>query len=544
MKRLVVFLTGVLFVSCVSHKAVDLFASGGVRHLRDRPDGLRPSGAGAPVLILALDGAGRDQLYGMLRAGELPNLAALLGGDGFAHAYLDEDVLSVFPSITMAAWTSMMTNATPADDGIPGNEFFIRDTREFVALAPISFVDNAPTLEIYSDGYLDRHVEVPTIYERIHERDPGALIWVSLHQIARGADDLFLTKRSALLDAAKAFASDKLDGKPSRDVYAALDENAIAEVAAKLDSGTLPDVVTIYLPGLDSYAHTAAEGPDAARRTYLREVIDPALRKLVVALQQRGALANRWVIVTADHGHTEVLHDDHHAIAPDLPKAALEHAGFHVRAFQRKVADQDAFSAVVAYGGPTAFVYLADRSRCAALCDWHAPARYREDVLPAADAFWRANADGSIVPALRDTLDLILVREGSDHDFRVYVGEGKTQALDEYLAAHPHPTYVDFAPRLHALAVGAHGDRAGDILLLSHDGDRDDVAQRHYFAAPYRSFHGSPSRRDSEIPLIVASPRLSSEAVKASVDRVLGAHPTITKVGALILALRAHPPQP
>ncbi len=60
-----------------------LAATGGSRSLRERPDGTAPNSPAWPgLLIVALDGIDRPLLYGMLRAGELPEMAELLGGDG------------------------------------------------------------------------------------------------------------------------------------------------------------------------------------------------------------------------------------------------------------------------------------------------------------------------------------------------------------------------------------------------------------------------------------------------------------------------------
>jgi hypothetical protein len=532
-------------------KALNLVATGGVRELRQRPAGARPSSPGSPpILLLAFDGTSRDLLYEMLRAREMPRLAELLGGGPpFAHAYLDDDVISIFPSITMAAWVSALTGRAPADTGVPGNEFFIRERGILAAPSPISFDDPAPTIEVYNDGYLDDLVQVPTVYEQIHARDPDALIWVSMAQIHRGADKLLLTRRTALVDALEAYASQ--GPSPSRQVYAAVDTAAVDLAIAQLDRGPAPDVMTLYFPGIDSYAHVANEGPDRARRAYLSEVVDPALGKLADKLRARHALDGRWVVVTADHGHTEVMHDQQHAIATDLPRDVLRSAGFRVRAFQRDVGARDPFSAVIAYGGATAYVYVADRSRCAGehdVCPWKEPPRYREDVLAAAEAFYRNNVDGEVAPGMRGALDLILVREPrpyaeTDLPFEVYVGDGKTMGVEAYLEAHPHPTYVDFPERLRALAVGVHGERAGDLMLIPHDGDRAEVADRFYFAAPYRSFHGSASRQDSEVPMIVANPRLTAGRLKAWVDRVMGPRPTLPRIAALLMAIRGEPPR-
>jgi hypothetical protein len=110
--------------------------------------------------------------------------------------------------------------------------------------------------------------------------------------------------------------------------------------------------------------------------------------------------------------------------------------------------------------------------------------------------------------------------------------------VGEYLRDHPHPTYVAVEQRLRDLAVGKHGERAGDVLLLAHNGDRATPEERYYFAARYRSWHGSPSRQDSEVPFIVAHPHRDSEALRAQVERILGIEPRQQKVTDVLLELR------
>jgi len=164
-------------------------------------------------------------------------------------------------------------------------------------------------------------------------------------------------------------------------------------------------------------------------------------------------------------------------------------------------------------------------------------------VLSVADAFYTNNLHGAYVPQLRGTLDMVLVRRPQaagvlSAPFEVYVGKHKLQPVAEYLRAHPHPTYVDLLARLNELTVGPHGDHAGDIILSTHSGDRSDPAQRYYFAAPYHSWHGSPSRGDSEIPLIVAHPQRSAQSIGALVQSALGAHPHQQRITDVLLALR------
>ena len=526
--------------------------AGDSRTLRERPSGQPSNAPSRPaLLILAIDGIGRDLLYSMLGSGELPELAALIGksGSSFPHAYFAPDVLTTVPSTTGVAWATIFTGVSPAEHGFAGNEFFIRETKQFAAPIPVSVHASAEALSVFTEGYANKFLSAPTIYELMRERDPYVNIWVSMSQFYRGADQLLMTRRSALGAALEAFLEGYTDKNLPRSVWADLDKEDIEVVVERLGKEPLPDVLTIYLFGTDDWAHISPQSPAFARRNYMKEVIDPAVGTLRKRLLEKNALDNRYVILVSDHGHTQVMKDDAHALSnkdANDPPAVLRKAGYRVRPFEAQVKDSDPFQSVLAYQGAIAYVYLADRSSCAdgsSPCDWTRPPRYRQDVLPAADAFYRNNLDGTLCPGMRGVLDLILTRRpvpvaDNDAPFEVYVGNGQTQPIDVYLGAHPHPTYVAVAARLRDLAVGLHGERAGDVLLLAHNGDRDRPEDRFYFATPYHSWHGSPSQQDSRIPLVVAHAKQSTAALQATVRSYLGQNPRAQAIGALLVGLR------
>lgn len=505
------------------------------------------------LLVIGIDGIDRDLLYRMLRAGELPGLSRLLGGQGgdFPHAHFDERVLTTLPSNTFTAWAALFTGRPPAESGIPSNEFFVRAEGLFAAPGPVSFNDATPSMKSYTEDYADDLLTAPTIYQRIRRRDPGVRIWVSMSHFHRGADRLLTARRSLLADAFRVFLDNTVTGKDDKGrmaTYASIDrevlDTAASEVNGVDDDEPLPDLFTIYLAGTDLFAHVAEAGPDRARRRYLKEVVDPGLVRLRAAFDRRGGLADRYVVVVSDHGHTPVLDDERHALGSrdrgEGPRDVLAAAGFRVRPTGWKVKEDD-FQSVLAFGGAVAFLYLADRSTCpdeGSACDFRRPPRFREDVLPAADAFYRASREGDPVPAMRGTLDLVLVRAGSRGPFQVYVGGGEVEDLERYLARSPHREYVDLARRMRDLAVGSHGDRAGDILLITRDGGERRIEDRYYFSRTYRSWHGSPSRRDSEIPFILAHPRKSRRELAAIARRALGDQPSIHRVGDLLVDLR------
>ncbi len=558
-QRAVALTTVLALAGCVA-KELKLVAGGDAHQLRMRPPTSMPNSPNHPaILVLAFDGVDRALLYDALRKGEMPALAGLLGGSErgeFPHAYFDPSLLSTLPSTTMAAWVTTFTGVGPAHHGVTGNEFFIREERRLAAPAPATFNDHEPVIAIYTDQYLNKLCFVPSVYERMRQEDPNVLVWVAMQHFYAGADRLLLTKRTVVVQAFESYVEETVTKlatqKESWGFYEKLDTEVVNVVVAALDAEPLPDVLTVYLSGTDLYAHVAAEGPDIARRAYLHEVIDPQIQRLAAKLGARNALDGRYVVVTSDHGHTEVVHDEAHAMTTKdehTPPALLRKAGFRVRPFKLDVAKDDDFQAVLAYQGAMAYVYVADRSTCAnekQPCDWARPPRYEEDVLPVADAFYTNNEDGSLVPELKGTIDMILTRHPrpyaqEDLPFEVYVGRGNVVPVEKYLAQHPHPTYVDVSSRLRELGVGPLGERAGDVILLAHDGDRDAPDQRYYFAAPYHSWHGSPSRKDSEIPLIVARPGDSTDAIRGVVESALGEHPHQQKVTDLLLSLRRQP---
>ena len=515
---------GLLAVAWVIPSLFELLAEGDTRDLRpgDEP---APEPGEPTALILALDGVDRALLYDMLAAGELPALAALLGGregDRFPHAHLDDTALAPMPSTTMAAWATIFTGVPPAVHGVAGNEYFVRSAERFAAPAPVSVFAPDLVLSIYTDGYANRLLAAPTLYERLRARGRGAATsWVAMNAFYRGADRLILADRSALADAFAAFLDDDEDDD-ALEMYAAIDREVVENLIEELDGSAAPTVITLYLAGPDLFAHDSREGPDAARRRYLREVIDGQIGELADALDRQGALADRYVVVVSDHGHTEVRHDDQHALGTkgdDDPPRVVRAAGYRLRPFEVDAGDAR-YDAVLAYGGALAYVYLADRSRCDDRgCDWARPPRFAEDVAPLAEALL---AD----PAMRAYLDLVLVRRPGSHGqgpFDVYLGAGRTEPLEDHLARAPRPSYVAFAERMSALAVGPLGAHAGDLVLIARNGGEDDVDDRYYFSGRYYSWHGSPSRSDSEIPFIVAHPKKRAEDLGALVREVAGA---------------------
>ncbi len=557
-----ILLIGVLLFSlsaCAIWEGAKLIVQGDNIDLRESADEIesreaKPEIADYPdILLIAMDGVDRYLLYEMLKAGELPELAALLGGaaDDYPHAHFDQRLLSTIPSSTSIAWATMLTGVQPGVHGVIGNEWFERDTGKFAAPTPVTVEKLTPILRIYTEGYANDLLRAPTVYEQMRALESAVTVVVAMHHFYEGADELIVADRTALAEALTTLIGDEVAGLLSDDqslgLFGEIDEEVLENVTEIINDNKIPDVLTLYLPGIDHFAHISKLGPDAARRRYLQEEVDPRFKPLRTALEAAGALDNRYVVISSDHGHTQVLNDDRHALSIEgagEPPALLAAGGYSVRPFSIAVPEDSYFDTVLAYQGALAYVYVANASGCQPelTCNWSLPAR-QSDIYPLAELFYRNNLDGKLVPELKGTLDMLLVRNvaastDAAQAFEVYLGDEQTQSIADYLSANPSDNYIELVERLNALTAGQYARYLGDVILIANNGNKDQPSERYYFSEEYFSWHGSPSKQDGQVPLIIAHRDKSSAELAALADSVLVADHSVAAVSKLLIQLR------
>lgn len=541
---LVISAVAFFVISDTAGEVAKLAAEGGEVQLREP---LRPLRGGARVLLIALDGVGDEKLREAARTGLMPHVASLLGADQggglYTHAYAVTDALSILPSTTMAAWSSIFTGRPASETGVLGNEWYVREEMRFYAPGPISVDDHQHTLEIYTEDLLGGAIRVPTLYELADVR-----AHVALAPVHRGADLLTVPSLSDVAEAFGSLATGLASDAPAdREIYATLDANSVDQLLETIREHGLPDLQVVYFPGVDLYTHLA-EPPLEELAGYLRDVIDPAVGRILNAYAEADVLRNTYVVFVSDHGHTPVLNDERNALGSDNddgPPELLRNSGFRMRPFVLEPADDARdYQAAVAYQGAMAYVYLADRSTCphpGTTCSWMLPPRLEEDVLPVVRAFEVASRTGRGAPKLHGALDLILAREprpvGEDAaEFQVWDGQ-RLVPIGEYLAGNPRPDLLRFEERMRGLAAGPYGHRAGDILLLARTGMNRPIEERFYFSGLYHSWHGSPEHEDSSIPLVVARAGGNGEEIRSAVAEVVGDSPSQLDVVPLVRAL-------
>jgi hypothetical protein len=163
----------------------------------------------------------------------------------------------------------------------------VREKNQFAAPIPVSVSAFADALSVFTEGYANKFWGVPTIYDAMRLRDPHISIWVSMSQFYRGADQLLMTRTSVIASALQAFLEGHTEKNLSRAVWADLDKEDIEVVLERLGKEPFPDVLTIYLVGTDDWAHISPEGPDVARKNYMREIVDPAIGALHKRLREK-----------------------------------------------------------------------------------------------------------------------------------------------------------------------------------------------------------------------------------------------------------------
>jgi hypothetical protein len=468
-------------------------------------------------VILDIDGLRRDVFQRALAEGRAPHLSRIVGGVE-AAAGLHLDPVSNAPSITFCCQSSIFTGAHPEQHRIMGNQFFDRfgvtnggvPTHYAFDVGDTLAVDDAARVFMGERGLIGDLIpaEVPTIYERAAAR--GLRSVVAHNMIGRGATAWL---RPNLVDIARFTKGGGLLGITSEQYDGDMISRLIAHLRG-LPAPEQPAVITAYFMGLDHHSHEHGAG---SQFDYLTRVVDPQVGQLLATLEDLHWLDNTVFAVLSDHGQITVIPDDQHSLRLSFPFD--REMGYLFDALGLDVHDLPGegpnCNAVVACNGGLAHIYLQHRQG-----HWPAAPRFKDDVLPVAQALWEAALTGRYAPDLREALALVLIRnverDGWDADYEVFTPEGQFVPIRAYFAAHPEFPAVDAPNRLKHLAAPL----SGDLVLLSN------YAKGFYFSAPLTGMHGGIHPEDSEAVLSFGFPTGSPEqvvALRATVRAVIEA---------------------
>src|ERR1700728_363245 len=222
--RCALALTSLVLLTVASCSSVKLFLNGGEKQVKHVP---RPVAPGPYVLIFAFDGAGYDQLMAAIGSGKAPAMAGMLGKDQggglYEHAYSAPNAVSILPSTTVAAWSAIFTGAPPAQNGVPGNEWFVREDMKFFAPVPVSVEEMDDNRAMITDNLVGRQLKVPTLFQQAGVRSA-----VSMNMVYRGADYFTIIDPTAMVSLFTEFVEGKEEhSSGKRDIYQQMDEDSV-----------------------------------------------------------------------------------------------------------------------------------------------------------------------------------------------------------------------------------------------------------------------------------------------------------------------------
>lgn len=461
------------------------------------------------VVIIDIDGLSRGAFSIPAVANELQNFKKIIGqyehGPGkFQHAMYFTKATTVFPSVTLTGHASIFTGVYPGAHGIVGNEWFDRQSGDF-----INYMSLKGQIRIfgfsskYRQGLANHHLKATTLYTAA--RQAGKRSLVGFNQYWKGAKNV--RPDIELLQFAFGERLVRADIDDIIKSFEEYDQGIVTEIIKQLDSlrrngEPLPDIITLYFAGLDAVGHLSSTSRTSM---YLQDVIDPLIGQFLSKLEELdpGWFQHTLFFITADHGRSDVPSGNPEVgeKLKDMVEKALKKAGYDP-GIEKPLGRRDV---QIALNGGMAHIYI--RNRKGPLDDpWREKPRFEEDVLPAARALVSHEE-------LEKYIASVFVREdGPGSGYKLF-----------------WPQSSPLNPRQSKLIQKLDCDRSGDILLL--------LKSQFYFrkscgpvplrifcsvedlasAAGVGSSHGSIWDSDLAVPLVVGGgnvvPGVSEEPV-------------------------------
>jgi hypothetical protein len=283
------------------------------------------------VLLVVIDAASPRVVCPAIQTGRLRNLKRLADA-GEMH----QSSATIFPSITPAATTSILTGAYPAEHGIAGASWYEESRDEIVYYGDDFWVIAKEGFGAFLRDFLVRlngdRLKAPTLFELIERTGRRAACLNYLVYRGLVTHDVRVPRLLALLPgvpltetvdgpsilnlgdfvAERPLRHGHHDGRTGLLHRFGMDDAATALLLTRMaERGLWPDFTVAYFADNDYRSHEV--GPHAALPVIDR--VDAALGEMFDAAGGFDAfMRDMCVIVTSDHGHSEILSDRDEAV--------------------------------------------------------------------------------------------------------------------------------------------------------------------------------------------------------------------------------------
>jgi len=467
------------------------------------------------VIVVVVDALRAESIYAPLDEGGLYSLARLIKARGVIRF---ENCLSELPSVTLPNHTTIFTGVYPGRHGITGNEWFdrtldnnepiYRRTREYVKYGAEDDPGLGRSWSFGGEPVHDRDLssDVRTIYEGFEAaesvRGREARTAVVFDPVRRGADtvvnpDIF----DALIS---------LDLIPFIDQFSGLDASAMKKAVKLIKSDDPPELMGIWLPGLDGWSHThgpgTAGGTDDRQAEYVKENIDPLIGMLIEALEERGLLDETVIVLTSDHGHADASGKAEKAVDAEKFYQDLSASPYRTPLNKNGRLDDDAtdFDVAVVSNSNGNAALIAVRTPGT---DWKTPPK-RVDLETVASILINAPYVSRIFYSDPQSL-------GSEPNFFMMTRGGNGPSVEQLSPENPD--------HLRIRVLGLSGSsRSGDLLI---------EAQYPYYFAPWKSVylgqHGKGELVEDHVPLLMLNPSGGRSLTIESLAELVDISPSI-----------------
>jgi hypothetical protein len=470
------------------------------------------------VLLVVIDAATPRVVCPAIRTGALRTLHALADA-GAMH----ESSVTIFPSITPAATTSIVTGEYPAEHGIAGAAWYDEARQEIAYYGDDFWIIAREGFGAFLRDFLIRlngdRLLAPTVFETAEGagRETASLNYlvhrgpvchrvnvpllltllpgVPFTETVAGPSILYLgsfvkspTRRG------------KLKGKEGLLHRFGMDDASSGRLLCEMMARrALPDLTVVYFANNDYRSHEV--GPHAALSevAHVDRLLDEAFG---AAGGLERVLSDTMVIVTSDHGHCEILADRRRAvICLDELLANYRHAALG-RAWRRSdevMVCPNMRAAQVYFRQPTP--ELAVRVASDLLRD------NRVDQVISRATLERAGGDGYVVRTRRGTVEFRRATESGSRVSDVFGGMWTITGDLEALGLERSDGVVDsldYPNALERIAGVLDSDKSGDLWVTAVPGCEFEVpgGKAHVGGAS----HGALHALDSLSPVVLAGP--------------------------------------
>lgn len=460
------------------------------------------------VILFVVDGMDAGRTDGLIDEGRLPHIRRRFveRGTRFTQAF------GVFPSVTYANCTSIITGRFPGDHGIIGNTWYDPSTATFHDYRSAGSYLN-----------VNQHLPVPTLFELVPDHPTLNLRYI----MSYGADMNY-----ALGTRAKILWWFNMHEAVDRQIIYDM-RKALRAIRAK---EVWPALTVVYLPSVDEVGHHHGPGSEAYARAM--ENVDRIIGRFTDAYAEAGLDGSTYYVLLSDHSMVATPDDRRF----DLVRWFREEARQRVWTSAALPAEEEKRRAVLTRydmilninAGRIARIYLPGREnetnveKATRRAKWLREQHALEFLLanPAVDLRMTphtphgvdiASKNGHAVIA-QDGCHPMVYRFGQyDGDPLAWRGSAKLQtyldgeSLPSDLAL-PLTADTDYPDLIGQAIELFQSDRGGDVILTA--------AADWTFHPTWKGGHGSALRRDMQIPLYVAGPGIDAGCVETPVRSV------------------------